>query len=248
MSRGAWAALFVVLLALAWCPDALAYRPFDGTDAAVAEPGVVEIELGPSQYLEQGSNRTLVAPAAVLNYGFADRWELVLQGNFAHGLNPDSATSSLLGNAMLLKYVLREGGLQDKPGPSIATEFGFLLPGIGDQPGTGASAAVIVSQRWSALTVHFNAQAAVTREQHADIFFSTIIEGPHDWKIRPVAELFYERDFGGQETGSVLVGAIWQVRDDVAFDVGLRGGSIDNQPLREVRAGVTFGFGAFHHH
>jgi hypothetical protein len=248
MRRGARAALSVALLALAWRPDALAYRPFDGTDAAVAEPGVVEIEFGPSQHLEQGSDRTLVAPAVVLNYGIADRWEFVLQGNFAHGLNPDSATSSLLGNAMFLKGVLREGSLQDKPGPSIATEFGFLLPGIGDEPGTGASAAVIVSQRWPALTMHFNAQAAVTREQHADIAFSTIIEGPHDWKVRPVAELFYERDFGGLETGSVLVGAIWQVRDNVAFDVGLRGGSIDDQPLREVRAGVTFGFGAFQHH
>jgi hypothetical protein len=245
--RHARAALLAALLSLAWSPDALAYRPFDGTDAAVAEPGVFEVELGPSQYLERGPDRTLVAPALVLNYGITDRWEAVLQGNFALGLNPDSSTSSLFGNALLLKGVLREGSLQDKPGPSVATEFGFLLPGIGDEPGTGTSAAVIVSQRWSWLTAHFNAQVALTREQHADLAFSTIVEGPHDWKIRPVAEFFYERDFGGSETGSVLVGAIWQVRDNVAIDVGLRGGRIDDQPLREVRAGVTFGFGGLPH-
>ncbi len=43
-------------------------------------------------------------------------------------------------------------------------------------------------------------------------------------------------------TTSALVGAIWQVRDNIAFDVGLRGAQVNNQPLREVRFGVTFGF------
>ena len=40
---------------------ARAYRPFDGTDAAVAETGEVEIELGPVEYLRNGSDRTLLA-------------------------------------------------------------------------------------------------------------------------------------------------------------------------------------------
>ena len=34
-----------------WCGEAEAYRPFDGTDAAVAETGEIEIELGPVEYL-----------------------------------------------------------------------------------------------------------------------------------------------------------------------------------------------------
>jgi hypothetical protein len=34
-----------------WCGDVHAYRPFDGTDAAVAETGEMEIELGPVEYL-----------------------------------------------------------------------------------------------------------------------------------------------------------------------------------------------------
>ena len=107
---------------------AFAYRPFDGTDAAVAEPGVVEIELGPAQYLEQGSDRALVAPTVIFNYGIAERWELVLQGNLTHSLTEDARRTSLLGSSLTLKGVLREGSLQGKPGPSIATEFGFLLP------------------------------------------------------------------------------------------------------------------------
>jgi hypothetical protein len=39
-----------------------AYRPFDGTDAAVAETGEFEIELGPVEYLRDGAERALLAP------------------------------------------------------------------------------------------------------------------------------------------------------------------------------------------
>ena len=73
-------------------------------------------------------------------------------------------------------------------------------------------------------------------------FVGLILEGPHDWPLRPVAEVFYERDFGGVTTRSALVGAIWQVRDSIAFDVCLRGAQLNDQPLREIRFGVTFGF------
>jgi len=232
------------IVTLAWCGGALAYRPFDGTDAAIAEPGQVEIELGPAQYLQIGSERSLVAPTVVLNYGLSERWELVLQGEALHSLMQDSPKSSLLGNGLFLKGILREGSLQGKPGPSIATEFGFLLPSINDDPtsGTGGSLAGIVSQQWPWMTVHLNAAVAVTRQQTADTFVGLIVEGPRDWPLRPVAEVFYERDFGGVTTTSALVGAIWQVRDNIAFDVGLRGAQVNDQPLREVRFGVTFGF------
>jgi len=46
----------------------------------------------------------------------------------------------------------------------------------------------------------------------------------------------------GLTTTSALVGAIWQVRENIAFDVGLRAAQVNDQPLREVRFGVTFGF------
>jgi hypothetical protein len=124
--------------------------------------------------------------------------------------------------------MLREGSLQEKSGPSIATEFGVLLPGIHDERGTGASVAGIVSQQWSWTTVHFNAAAALTREQHADIFLDVIVEGPHEWAVRPVAEFFHERDFGQFQTRSALVGAIWQEKDNLAFDFGLRGARMND--------------------
>jgi len=49
--------------------SAWAYRPFDGTDAAIAAPGELEIELQPAGRLREGGNTTLVAPATVINYG-----------------------------------------------------------------------------------------------------------------------------------------------------------------------------------
>ena len=59
--------------------SSFAYRPFDGTDAAVAAVGEVEIELQPVGAVRAGSQTT--RPDHMhLNYGFAERWELVLQG------------------------------------------------------------------------------------------------------------------------------------------------------------------------
>jgi len=237
------AALITAALVVCWDGAARAYRPFDGTDAAVAETGEVEIELGPVEYLRDGAERALLAPDVRLNYGFTPGWEASLEGKLAHGLTAATPGASLTESDALLKGVLREGSLQDKPGPSVATEFGILLPGLNDQHGTGAVLNGIVSQRWDWGTVHFNAQIELTREQHTDYFLDTIIEGPHDWVVRPVSEIFYERDIGLFRTRSALIGAIWQVQDNIAVDFGLRGAHVNDHTVGEIRAGVTFAFG-----
>src|SRR5215470_4552395 len=221
-ARRGVARILLPVLAIGWSQAALAYRPFNGTDAAVADPGQIELELGPIQYFELGQAPTLFSPDVVFNYGIGERWEFVLQGRLAHDLLPDSQGPNLVDNGVFLKGILREGSLQDKSGPSIATEFGLLLPSTRDETGTGASLAVIVSQRWQALTLHLNAEVAMTRQQLPDTAFSVIIEGPYSWRVRPVAEFFYEREYGGFETESGLVGAIWQVNDKLDVDFALR--------------------------
>jgi hypothetical protein len=237
------AALATTAALTCWCGGAEAYRPFDGTDAAVADTGEIEIELGPVEYLRAGAERTLLAPDLRINYGLIAGWEAALEGKLTHGLTAGAPGTSLVESQALLKGVLREGALQEKLGPSIATEFGVLLPGINDQHGTGAVLNGIVSQRWDWGTVHLNAQIELTRQQHADYFLDTIIEGPHDWPVRPVAEIFYESDVGLFRTGSALIGAIWQVQDNIAVDFGLRAARINGQTAGEIRAGVTFAFG-----
>jgi hypothetical protein len=217
---------------------ALAYRPFDGTDAAVAELGEFELEAG-AGYRREGPLRNAVAPAAVFNLGIAPDWEAVLQGEVDMQLTPQRA--GLVGTGVFLKNVLRQGVLQDQSGPSIATEFGALLPGVGSDPGAGASWAGIVSYRWGWLTAHLNAEIALARDHHADTFLGVIVEGPRDWRVRPVAEVFREREAGAVETASGLIGAIWQAEENLAVDLGLRGASIGRHTVDEVRAGLTIG-------
>ena len=229
-----------VILAV-WSNAAFAYRPFDGTDAAVAEPEKVEIEFQPIGHLREGANKSLIAPATVLNIGFADRWEAVFEGKGLLPLSP-AGPMELTDAGVFLKHVLRSGSLQDKSGLSIATEFGVLLPGINADQGFGASLAGIASQRWDWGTVHFNTAVALTRDQHVDVFTGVILEGPSKWTVRPVAEIFYEQEFNQSRTLSGLVGLIWQVREDLAFDVGFRHALTNGHSVDEIRAGMTFGF------
>src|SRR5437660_6286663 len=110
--------------ALALPRDASAYRPFDSTDAAVADFRETEIEFGPFGFRRDDSGRTLIAPAIVINYGYAKNWELVLEGRGEHPLSGEDTRSRFVDDAISLKGVLREGVLQGKSGPSVATEFG----------------------------------------------------------------------------------------------------------------------------
>lgn len=231
------AVLFVCTIL--WSGPAAAYRPFDGTDAAVADFGEVEIEFEPAGVLHTTSTTALAGPYTVFNYGFAERWEFVLQAEAQ--APPAGAGPSSVPNAALLKYVIQPGVLQDRPGPSVATEFGALLPDFGGS-GAGLSVDTIVSQRWQWVTAHFNIEGNLTPDQRGELFLDTIVEGPHQWTVRPVAEFYSDTVFGGQQTFSALAGAIWQVRDNLAVDAAVRYALVDGRPVNEIRAGVTFGF------
>src|SRR5581483_9266460 len=107
--RGA-VALFLSCNAL----TAFALRPFDSTDAAVAEPGELEIELGPWGKLREGDKRFRIAPAVAATYGVAEGRELVVQGarQVALDADPDEPRSSVVENGVFVKQVLRPGVLQ----------------------------------------------------------------------------------------------------------------------------------------
>jgi hypothetical protein len=217
---------------------ASAYRPFDGTDAAVADLGEVESELQPIGAIRSGQTKPI--SDAILNFGFAERWELVLQATpqaLPEGVGPISVS-----NAAFLKYVIQPGVLQDKSGPSVATEFGPLLPASGGGSGVGFGLTGIVSQRWDWGTVHLNAASNLTPDQHGELFFDAIIEGPIKWKIRPVFEIYSDSVVTQSQTFSGLVGAIWQVNDKLSFDAAVRCASVDGRPVGELRLGMTFGF------
>jgi len=236
---GGWSAAIAICL-FAW--PAAAYRPFDGTDAAVADVNETEIELQPAGWQRTGPASTLIAPEVVYNYGFAERWEIVLQTEMLTPIGPLGSGTSLAAQGAFLKWVVQPGVLQGKSGPSIAMEFGPLLPGVNADPGVGFSWAGIVSQRWDWGTAHFNVQTNWTRDHNAEAFLDLILEGPWTWKVRPVFETFYDKVWTLTETRSVLVGAIWQVDKDLSFDGAFRYAVVNGRAVNEIRAGLTFAF------
>ena len=243
VTRAQLLALAVGASCFALAPSAHAYRPFDGTDADVAGHGEFELELGPTHYYRQGNANYLIAPTTVLNLGIFERTELVVDfedtvalGTLSAGEPRVSATDS----EVLLKYVLREGVLQGKTGISLAAEAGSLLPDINGTEAFGASLDLILSYRWSFGAFHWNELAEYTREHNFGLFSGVILEGPHDWTVRPVAEFFVEREFDVETTYSGLVGAIWTVQDALALDLGVRAASIAGEQAEEVRLGLTW--------
>jgi hypothetical protein len=221
-----------------------AYRPFDSTDADVARSGEFELELGPVGRLDEGSHRFQVAPALVANFGFSRDRELVIQGQrqVAEQAQPGEPHSTLVDDGIFIKQVLRRGVLQDESGPSIATEYGFLLPDVNGEHGTGISLAGILSQRWTAATVHLNGALAITREHEPDLFLGVILEGPYAWRVRPVAEVFAEQARGGERIKSALLGAIWRASEGLSLDAGVRSAQAGSESIHEVRLGFTWAY------
>ena len=82
-----------------------------------------------------------------------------------------------------------------------------------------------------------NVAPNLTPDQHGEVFFDAIIEGPHKWKVRPVAEIYFDNVFNEEQTFSGLVGAIWQVNDKLSFDVAVRYALVDGRPVSEFRGG-----------
>ncbi|HEY3815798.1 MAG TPA: hypothetical protein VGL81_01445 [Polyangiaceae bacterium] len=230
--------------------DARAYRPFDGTDADVAEQGDFELELGPVHWYSQQDAHELIAPATVLNLGYAPGWELVIDFQNFVGIDvpPGQARDQLLDTDILTKAVLVKGALQDAgPWPSVAAEFGPLLPDVNGENGLGASLDVIVSKRWKGLAVHVNNWFELSRgDLHFSWFEGAILEGDTEAPIRPVSEWFIEHEFiAGTTTFSGLVGAIWRAKEGLDLDVGLREASVAGERATEVRLGLTWTIGVW---
>jgi hypothetical protein len=238
------AAVFVGAIAWGTAQPAAAYRPFDQTDADVAELHVVELEVGPVDF-QRSPGSTAYEPLFVFNYGFWDAWEVVVDsqiGSADAAANVAQTWQAEVG--LLVKHVLRKGSLQEGTGPSVATEIGLLLPPLPSQPGdgVGASVAVMVSQKWENVTLHLNVEGDYTRTHQPDGVFGFIAEGPERWTVRPVAEAYWEIQTGIRPTLSGLLGAIWQVNKQFSLDAAVRVASESQVPLQELRVGFTWSF------
>jgi hypothetical protein len=232
----------VLAFTLVLVPRAWAYRPFDQTDADVVELHVVELELGPLQF-ERSAGRTGWVPTFIFNLGVFSGWELVIEADPSGTVAGPKVPGDVfqLETAVSLKGVVRRGSLQDGTGPSIAVEPELLLPATAGPSGFGFAAGVIVSQRWPALTLHLNLVPAWSRAHNLSGRAGVIAEGPDDWTVRPVGEVYV----GGEHavpgiTTSLLGGLVWRISPRVSGDAALRVGTVAGTGLVELRVGLTW--------
>jgi hypothetical protein len=220
--------------------EAAAYRPFDGTDAAVAPVGMLEWEQGAA--LARENRQGFLGAPAVLNLGVLRELEAVvdLTPRVAFAPSPGEARFQLVGTDFFLKWVFCRGALQDQPGPSVAFEGGPLLPELHADARFGAQASFIASERWRFALLHLNAVGAWSRLGNPGGLGSVIFEGLPRASVRPVLELLAARTRHEGSSLSVLAGAIWVASDRLDVDAALRSAREDEHAVVELRVGVTW--------
>jgi hypothetical protein len=221
---------------------AIAYRPFDSTDAAVADPWVVDAEIGYFNVSRQGGETTYATPKAVLNLGIVPNWEVIGEFEVEEPVQGDVAVAD---PGVFVKGVVKDGVLQDRAGPSVAVEVGVLLPATPpDERDAGFAGFAIVSAELRPLLFHLNAGGGVSRSGQSGFpIWGVIAELPVTAALRIAAEVNGESVESDAAEASALLGTIWDVPGyPLALDAGVRCGLTRAAGDWAVTVGFTYGF------
>src|SRR5574337_263729 len=201
-----WLLAFALLLPAS---PAWGYRPFVSTDAAVADPCELEVELGYFALERNRGANIFIVPKVILNYGIIGDLEVV--GEFEVKKPPD-ADAQLVDPGLFLKAVLKEGVLQQKEGIGFAVEVGPLLPStVRGERQLGFEGIGILSGRLAPFTYHLNAGGGVDRKKaNPFVIWGMIVELPIFSNFRLVGEINGESAKGRLPSNSGLAGFIWQ--------------------------------------
>ena len=236
--------LFSVLLVVGSLTPNLswAYRPFIATDAAVADPKEVEIELGYFTLDRENGQNSFVIPRVVFNYGLFQNWEAVAE--FAIQRAPD-AELDVIDPAISLKGVLKEGVLQEKDGFGLAVEASALLPSSEKGGGRfGFEGIAILSDKLGPFTFHLNAGLGIERSTGDLVgIWGLIGELPVASGVRLVGEVNGEKPRREDQRDSALLGVIWQPwsEKNLWLDAGIRR-SFTGAADWQFTLGITFSF------
>ena len=234
--------LSLVVVSIAAASPALAYRPFDSTDADTAAPHEIEIEAG-TTHERFAATRTWTVPSFTFNYGLEGNREVVFNAAWRRETPELGATRGALTDLEVsFKQVLRRGSLQGEAGVSVATECAALAPAESADRGLGAECALIASRSWPLAAVHVNAGFAYERSHTWSRTYGVIVEGPGAWLARPVMEIVSGHAQNEPAETSALVGVIWTANDHWALDAAARRTRIDGIHGREWRAGFTWSY------
>lgn len=214
----------------------------DLNDARVVDYGSMELELQPVGYyqlLVGEEEHYLIAPSTQIYFGIAPDWDLLYLRRGYVGLGdtaqetPYSVAEQFLG----VRRLLIDGSYSsegEREGPSLALQAGIFLPGFEAEEGFGTSVALLFAWRTDLGTFHANAWANFTPQETFDFFGSVVVEGPPEWPVRPVVEVWVDVD-DGDPTLSGLVGAIGEVSDEFAIQGGVRVGGWEDTLDLEIR-------------
>jgi hypothetical protein len=236
-----WSLLVAFALLLPPC-RAWGYRPFVSTDAAVADPKEMEIELGYFTLERAKGENTFIVPKVILNYGLIRNLEVV--GEFEVAKPPDENVQ-LVEPGLFLKAILKEGVIQAKKGIGFAVETGLLLPStVQGERRFGFEGIGILSGRLSPFTYHVNVGGGVDRVKAQPFaIWGVIVELLALSNFRLVGEVNGESAEGELANNSGLLGFIWQQPSSkVLIDVGIRRGISRGAPDWQFTMGLTFSF------
>jgi hypothetical protein len=235
------AGLFGVLVLIV-SSNGWAYRPFVSTDAAVADPNEVEVELGYFTLEQAKEEKSFTIPSLVLNYGL--RRDIEVVGEFRLERAP-TGDIDLVDPGLSLKAVLKEGVLQEKQGVSVAVEAGPLLPSTRQgERSFGFEGIGVVSATVAPFTVHVNGGGGINRAGAQPFgIWGVIGELLVHPRFRLVGEVVGESTKEALPNNSALLGAIWQPSaSNIFLDAGVRRGISRGAPDWQFTAGVTVGF------
>jgi hypothetical protein len=237
-----WSLILVVVLILP-APQAWGYRPFIGTNAAVADFKEIEFQLGYFGVERMEGKTSLDVPQIELDYGILNNFEVESEFEVVEPL--DGQDIQLVDPTLSLKAILKQGILQDKSGVSIAVLGGALLPStVQEERKFGFQGVGILSDKLSRFTFNLNLGGGLDRENRNPFFsWGLIVELPITPKLRLGGEVDGEVVKEKSVDNSGLIGAIWQSPwEKVSFDLGIRkgisGGALDWQ----LTTGLTLSF------
>ena len=222
----------IILVLAGGTPSVCRAYLMDAFDARVADYGTLEIEVQPAGYFlvdSEGLQHYLVAPSIILYLGFAERLDLVVASrgflllNEVEGLQAYHSRES----AVSLRWLLLEGAYNDGEGPSLAIQTGVLLPNFGVDPtqSVGAQVGALFAQTTDMGTVHVNQWISRTAWESWDLFVPVAYEGPGDWPVRPLVEVWLDYDTHPELGGtllSLLLGAYVDLSETLTVGAGVR--------------------------
>ncbi|MDQ3035316.1 MAG: hypothetical protein M3Y87_23125 [Myxococcota bacterium] len=216
----------------------------DANDARTLDPGALEMEVQPLGYFhvltEDGDEHSLVAPSLMLYLGIDRGVDLIFltRGFFLVDEVPDATRYRTWESTIALRVQLVPGRYSTDgiDGPSLVLQAGVMLPNVsgqGEHP--GAQLGLLLGQQWDAGTLHANVFATYTTWNSFDLFVAVAMEGPPDWSVRPLVEVWYDHDTFYGELLSGLVGLYVDANEHLTLELGGRIGAWDGYTELEAR-------------